>query len=430
MHERLHFLRVDLFPELRGVLKALQRGHLSKRVAELGQVHQRIVRAVLLNGCLLHRSHLLQTHQTHLVRPATQSNVHHHVHRGIPAARINRYELVTQAHDLRLVLMLNDQLEEPLEALLQAVCEQAGDHLDAVLRGRQLRLHRRPRGGLQHVSIQTLRRAGDARALGLHLVQISHDAKSGLADERGGKRNHCARIARADDGSRLIVKHVVHVDLPFHHDGARMDGLGKAVQRVSHDRRLNQLQVHRLIGDRHAEDRMRRRIRLQNGERSRLHYFIMQNEGAIADRADLMQFGDAVAVLVHADIAFDVENLVRRLVCRLRDAEERLVSRVSDDDFIVHLEAASASVHLDVFALVTHRHKVGNGHKAAASDVDCVLNGHCLVVDEELFRRDTLDNVARRADRAPNGHADDLFAGHQVSFLSIRVNLYVFVLRD
>ena len=154
------------------------------------QIDQRVVRAVLLNGLLLHSGDLLEAHQTHLVRPATKRDVDDHVHRGVPATRINRHELVAKAHDLRLVLMLDDQLQKTLEAGLQAVSEQAGDHLDAVLRRGQLRLHCRPCRGLQHVSIQTLRRAGDTRALRFHLVQIRHDTKSLLADERRGERHH------------------------------------------------------------------------------------------------------------------------------------------------------------------------------------------------------------------------------------------------
>ena len=209
-----------------------------------------------------------------------------------------------------------------------------------------------------------------------------------------------------------------------------MDRLGKAVQRVTHDGRLDELQVHRLIGDRLPEDRMRRRIRRQNGERSSLHHLVMQNVRAVANRADAVQLGDAVSILIHADIAFDVEHFVRRLVSRLRDAEERLVCRVANDDFLVHLEPASASVHLDHVAVVSHRHKIGDGHQTTTANVDRVLNGHSFVVDEELFRRYALDNVARRALDAANGHRDDLLTSQQVGFLGVHINFDILVLRD
>ena len=42
----------------------------------------------------------------------------------------------------------------------------------------------------------------------------------------------------------------------------------------------------------------------------------MQDVAAVADRADLMQLGNTVAVLVYTNIRFNIEHLVGCLVSR------------------------------------------------------------------------------------------------------------------
>ena len=430
LHERLNSLRVNFLPELGCVHEALKRRHLRQGVAELRQVNQRVVRPIFLNRLHLKLHDRLKTHEAHLVRPTAQRNVHHHVHGAVPTARINRHELITKTNYFRLVLVLHDKLEQPLEAPLEAVREDPRDHLDAVLRGGQLRLHRRPRGGLQNVSVQTLRRAADARALRLHLVQIRHDAQRLLADERLRKRLHHARRTGADDCASFDVHHIVNVNLPLNHHRARMDSLRKAVQRVAHDRGLDELQIHRLVGNRLAEDRVRRGIRLKQRVRRRLHNLVMQNVATITNRADLVHLSDAVAVLVDADIRLDIEHLVRRLVGRSRNAKERLVSRVARDDFVVHLEAAGTGVHLNRISVVAHRHQIRDCHQTAAGDDQSVFNALSFIVDQELLRRNALDNVARRHDNALDPQRDLLLTSHHVGFFHVLLNLNVRVVRN
>ena len=135
-----------------------------------------------------------------------------------------------------------------------------------------------------------------------------------MADKWRRERDDCPSVACADDCPSLIVQHVVHVDLPLNHNGAGVDGLGQAVERITHDRGFNQLQVHRLVCNRLPEDRVRGGVRRQDGERRRLHNFLMEDVAAVADSADAVQFGYAVSVLVHTDVRLDVEHLVRRLV--------------------------------------------------------------------------------------------------------------------
>ena len=189
-----------------------------------------------------------------------------------------------------------------MEAPLQAIGKQPGNHLNAILRRRQLGLHCRPCRRLQNVSIQTLRRARDAGALRLHFIQIRHDAKCRLSHKWRRERDDCSSVACADNRPSFIVQHVVHVDLPLNHNGAGMDGLGQAVERVAHDRGFNQLQVHRLICNRLPEDRVRGGVRRKDGERRGLHNLLMEDVCAVADGADAVQFSYAVAILVDADV--------------------------------------------------------------------------------------------------------------------------------
>ena len=210
--------------------------------------------------------------------------------------------------------MLDDKLEQTLEAPLQAIREQPGDHFNAILRCRQLGLHSRPRRRLQNVCIQTLRCARDAGALRFHFIKVRHDAEGRLAHEWRRERDNGSSVARSNNCTSFVIKNIIHIHLPLNHNGAGMDGLGQAVQRVAHNRGFNQLQVHCLVCNRLPEDRVRGGVRRQDGERRRLHNFLMEDVAAVADSADAVKFSNAVAILVHADVRLDIEHFVRRLV--------------------------------------------------------------------------------------------------------------------
>ena len=184
--------------------------------------------------------------------------------------------------------MLDNHLQDALEATLQAIGKQTRNHFNALLRRRQLCLNSRTRRRLQSVSIQSLRSTGDACALRLDFVQISHHAKRRLPNERCREWDYCASVASPDNCSGFVIHHVVHIYLTLNHDGAWVNRLGQAIQRVAHDRRLDALQIHRQISDRLPEYRMRGRVRRKNGKRSLLNHLAMQDVGAITNTAHLM----------------------------------------------------------------------------------------------------------------------------------------------
>ena len=100
---------------------------------------------------------------------------------------------------------------------------------------------------------------------------------------------------------------------------------------------------------------MRCRVRAKQRERDVFYDLVMENVATIANRADFVQFSNAITVFIDADIRFNVENLVRRLVVAQRQAKERLISRISGDHFVVHLKTASSGVFFNDFTRITHR---------------------------------------------------------------------------
>ena len=137
-----------------------------------------------------------------------------------------------------------------------------------------------------------------------------------------------------------------------------MDRLSQAVQRITHDGRLDKLEVHRLVGNGLPEDRVGSWVWRKDRKRNILNDLVMQDVGSVAHSADLMKLGNAVPICVAADVALDVENLVGRLVIAQSKTEERLVSRVTSDDLVIHLKAASTGVLFDDVTRITHRHKL------------------------------------------------------------------------
>ena len=410
-------MRVDLFPELRRILEAGELCHFGQSIAQLVEIDERVERPVDLDNLFLLLDDLHQEGHALVVGSAAKGNVDRHVHAVVPAARVDRDELIPQADNLRLVLVLHDKLENALEAPLQAIGEQTRDHLNALLRRRQLRLDSRAGGRLQHVCVEALRGARDARALRLDLVHVGQHAEGGLADKRLDKGSDRARLAHPNDGAGFRIHGVVEVHLALNHRHARIDRLRQAVEGRAHDRRLDQLQIHRLVGDRLTENRVRRRIRRKDCKRRMLNDFVVQDVGAIADRADLMQLGDTVAVLIDPHIALNVEDPIGRFVCCVCDAKKRLICRIADENLEVLFKAARAGVLLDDVAVVAHRHQLGDRRQLAAPDIDRVVDVGRFAVDQELLGRNALDDVARSALRLTDPQRIERHADRAVELL-------------
>jgi len=154
----------------------------------------------------------------------------------------------------------------------------------------------------------------------------------------------------------------------------------------------------------------------------------VENIGAVSDRADLVQFCNAIAVFVDPHIGLDVVNLRCGLVILSCDAEKRLICGVSDDDFVVHLKTASSGVLLDDCLIVTHLNQLRNGRQLASGNIDRVCNAGGFVVDQELLRRNALDHIAGRLFGPLDAHCDALLASHHVHFFGVFINGHVRVL--
>ena len=185
LHELLDCLWRDLLDKLRRVLEARELDDLSQSGAILLQRHQRIVRAVLLDDLFLLLSQLGQEHHLLIVRTTPKGDVDDHIHGRVPPTRVNRDKLATKTDNLSLILVHRDQFKEPLKAPFKAIGKDTGDHLNAVLRGRQLSLNSRTGRRLKDISIKTLRGTRDACPLGLDFVHVGHHAKRLRAHKRG-----------------------------------------------------------------------------------------------------------------------------------------------------------------------------------------------------------------------------------------------------
>ena len=119
-----------------------------------------------------------------------------------------------------------------------------------------------------------------------------------------------------------------------------------------------------------------------------------------------MQFGNPVAVAVDSDVGLDVVDLVSALVDAVANAEKRLIGRISGQGLQVHLKPARARVLLDNLARVAHRDQLGDRRQFSAAHDQRIVDAGGLVVDQELLRRDALDNVFRGPRDPTDAQAD------------------------
>ena len=131
--------------------------------------------------------------------------------------------------------MTHNQLQEPLEAPFKSICKQTGNHLDTILRRRQLSLYSRTGRGLEDISIKTLRSTADAGPLGLHFIKISHHSESLLAHERCREWYDGTRRPHTNQCAGLVVHQIVDIDLTFNKPGTGMDRLSQAIQSITHN---------------------------------------------------------------------------------------------------------------------------------------------------------------------------------------------------
>ena len=211
--------------------------------------------------------------------------------------------------------MLHDKAQQALEQILHAgFGKEAGDDFNVLLGCGHNGVDTSCCRVGQRIRVKTLRGCRDARAAFLDGIHILQDREGGLAHEGHCEGRHSALAALADDGTRFGVHHILDAHLALHDRHTRVDRLRKAVKRVAHDDRLDALNVHHRVSDRHAEEVVRLGVGAERSEGRIVASLIAQNLIAYASDAHLAQFSHAVAVTIHADVCFDVGHLAH---CRI-----------------------------------------------------------------------------------------------------------------
>ena len=192
---------------------------------------------------------------------------------------------------------LVDALHQPFHAVIG---EQARDHLLAGLSCLDGGVGCDRSGALQGVGIEAARRIRDSGCACRPVLIASIYCMTGSANWPwnwvSSEPTMPGCLTNTNDVADLVVQHVVQVCLSFDGPCPGVDRLLQAVQGVAHDRGLDKLQVHRLVGNRLAYEKVGRRIRAEDGEGNSVCDFVEQDVGS--DGADLAEFSNSVAVAV------------------------------------------------------------------------------------------------------------------------------------
>ena len=305
-----------------------------------------------------------------------QANVDAHVHVGVPGAGVDFHKLVAQANHAGLVLVGHHQEQDALKQLLHALGHHPRREFNAALGRADGGVYRRLCAGLQCVGVQTHCGFAHAGAVFLDLVDVVQHWERGLPDKRAGERLHHTRGTHTDDGSGLVVQHVVHIDLALNHCGAGVDGLRQGVQRVAQDLGLDFLDV---VGD------------VENGHRLDWAGVWLWVAGEVHERdvgrwqiphhlvagthaADFAQLGDAVAVVVDALISLDVQDAALHGVgaVGLPDGScQRLACQV----LLVLVQVGCRDVVQHLVLVVAHRHQFGDCRHLAVRNQAAIVKG-------------------------------------------------------
>ena len=109
-------------------------------------------------------------------------------------------------------------------------------------------------------------------------------------------------------------------------------------------------------------------FRAERRERCHAARLVAQNLVAVAGGANLTQFSNAVAVVVDADVVFNVQHLAHRLVLSgVHLVGQGAVARVALD-VCVHVFVGGGHL-LDFILVVSHRHQLGHRDDPPVRDV-------------------------------------------------------------
>jgi hypothetical protein len=244
-----------------------------------------------------------------LSEPLPDRRVDHDVHGGVVGVRRDLGPLVPQPDHALRDRVLDDLLQKPLEEVAEAGLGKRARHkLDALLSAGDEEADTLLGGRLQRLRVEPLRLLGDAGAPVGDEIEVLEELDRYLPRRGHLQLGDRRRILDPDDRAELVVPDVVHVGHGIDDDEPRQDGRGERVERVAQDVRLDVLQVVDLLGYGMTDGRMRLWIRAKKSELRASCRLVHDNAVAIADRADLAQLRNAVAILVDADVPLAVMN--------------------------------------------------------------------------------------------------------------------------
>ena len=165
-----------------------------------------------------------------------------------------------------------------------------------------------------------------------------------------------------------------------------MDRKRQAVQHIALNIRLNKLNVHHLIGDRQAEERMRLRVRAEHREGNHIRRFISHNLIALANRANAAQFRNAIAIHVDPHIGLNIENLLRRNVRTVGEFNGGL--RITNKPLLIVLQLVNfIGVRLNLVLLIPHRHQLAYRGNTAMGHNRRIIQADRVAAHKQFFGR-------------------------------------------
>ena len=337
---------------------------------------------------LLLRRDLRQERDLRLIVCGAKPDLHDGVELRLPLRRVDRHKVIAKAEDLRLVVVFQDQVQDALEQVLHAGLSHCpGVALQLDLSAANRRGHRAGGRGLQRIGRQTHRRLRHAGPVFLHAVEVIHQRPDLAAHRCAGDLLNHTRLAGTDHATSGAVQKVIQIHLTLDRDHARQGRGVYAVEVLAHQRGLDDLQVFGQVVDRATDQAVRHQDRRADREGHVIPRLIVQDVVTVrANRADAPTLGNAVSVEVHVHDALVINHRAQGRVSRV-NAGRRLKVLEAVVDLAVGVEFVLACVLLDDVAVVTHRHKLGYGHRRAVRDEVTFVQRHGVTRDEELLGR-------------------------------------------
>ena len=187
-----------------------------------------------------------------------------------------------------------------------------------------------------------------------------------------------------------------------------MNALGQAVERVAQDLGLDLLQVAGDVKNGHRLQWAGVWLRV-TGEISKWdvrRWQVAHHLVTTAHAADLAQLGNAVTVIVHTRIRFNIQHAAHHRVGGVICAE-RGGQRLACQVFIVAVQVRGRQVFLDLVLVIAHSDQIGHGGHLPMRNDGGIIKGPCTAIQQQFLGRHGHD-----ADAAILGDALDLHIVH------------------